>query len=85
MSAFTSASFLGSDAGGKSAGWPVKKAVWVEQEGNSTLPPVPDRPERGQSSVQRVRSDECRLPQLHGGYLIHAKAEYNILSSVRAN
>lgn len=52
-------------SGDKPAGWSVKKTVRVEQEGGSTVPPVPNKPERGQSSVQGVHKDERRLPQLH--------------------
>lgn len=50
------------DTGGKSIGRPVTSAVWVKQESDATIPPVPDRPERGQSSVQRVHTNERRLP-----------------------
>lgn len=57
-----------SDSGDKPTGRSAKKAVRVEQEGDGTVSPFPDGPEREQSSLQRVPSNERRLPQLHGDY-----------------
>lgn len=57
-----------SGSGDKSTGWPAEEAVRVEQEGGATVSHFPDRPERRQSCLQRVPSNERWLPQLHGDY-----------------
>ena len=55
-------------SGGESTGGTVKKAVRLQQEGDSTVSPAADGPERGQPALQGVPTNERRLPQLHGDY-----------------